>query len=50
MTIESKPENSQDLQDQKVMEAAASASEEFRKPVILPPPIPGQTAWSIMPW
>ena len=47
MTIESKPENLTDLQE---METAASESEEFRQPAILPPPVPGQTAWSILPW
>ncbi len=50
MTIESKPENLQDLPDNKTMEASANESVESRKPLILPPPVPGQTAWSIMPW
>ena len=50
MTIESKPENQKDLQDQNAMKASPPEPMEFRKPVILPPPIPGQTAWSILPW
>ena len=50
MTIESKPENATDLQDKKTLDAAAPESAEYRQPLILPPPIPGQTAWSILPW
>ena len=50
MSIESKPENQHDLQDQNAMEASTPEPAELRKPVILPPPIPGQTAWSILPW
>ena len=50
MSIESKPENQHDLQDQNAREASTPEPAEFRKPVILPPPIPGQTAWSILPW
>ncbi len=50
MTIEPKPENQKDLQDQNAMEASPPEPMEFSIPIILPPPIPGQTAWSILPW
>ena len=50
MSIESKPEHTTELHDQKVMEASSPESDSGSKPVILPPPVPGQTAWSIMPW
>ncbi len=50
MTNETKPETPKILQDQNTLDVAKPESVEFRKPVILPPPIPGQTAWSIVPW
>ncbi len=50
MTTESKPEDTLDLRNQAATEVSKPEPMEFVKPLILPPPIPGQTAWSIVPW
>jgi hypothetical protein len=50
MTLESKPDHSIDFQEKKALEASPPVAKELQTPLILPPPIPGQTAWSILPW
>jgi hypothetical protein len=50
MTIESKPEHSEDFQEKAATDATPPLANELHPPLILPPPIPGQTAWSILPW
>jgi hypothetical protein len=51
MTIESSTEQSTDQSKIKAAPAEATAprQEEFQVRIV-PPPIPGQTGWSIVPW
>ena len=52
MMIESKPEAAKDLPiSQSVpMEASSLKHEDYPFYIVPPPPVPGQTAWSIVPW
>ena len=52
MMIESEPEAQQDLPERKTvpMEASAPRHEDYPFYIVPPPPIPGQTGWSIVPW
>ena len=52
MMIESKPEAPIDLSERRVvpMEASDPRQEDTPFYVVPPPPIPGQTGWSIVPW
>jgi hypothetical protein len=52
MMIESKPETLAELPERKVspMETSASNPEDYPFYIVPPPPIPGQTGWSIVPW
>jgi len=52
MMIESQPEAPQDVPERKAvpMEASASRQEDYPFYIVPPPPIPGQTGWSIVPW
>ncbi len=52
MKTESKPEAPKVLPETKANpeQAAASIQEEYPFYIVPPPPIPGQTSWSIVPW
>lgn len=54
MMIESKPEVQKDSSDKKavvvVLEASALKPEDYPFYIVPPPPVPGQTGWSIVPW
>jgi hypothetical protein len=52
MMIESKPETAKELPDRKTvpLEAAAPKPEVYPFYIVPPPPVPGQTGWSIVPW
>ena len=52
MMIESKPEKPQDLPERTAspLEASALKPEDYPFYIVPPPPIPGQTGWSIVPW
>ena len=51
MLIESKQEAPKDLPERKAVPLESSAPSQEDYPFhIVPPPIPGQTGWSIVPW
>jgi hypothetical protein len=52
MMIESKLETPKELPETQAVSAQASAPkpEEYPFYIVPPPPIPGQTGWSIVPW
>jgi hypothetical protein len=52
MMIESKPEATKNLPERETvpMEASDPRQEDIPFYVVPPPPIPGETGWSIVPW
>lgn len=53
MMIEPKPEAPKNLPERKAVPLEASASrqqEDYPFYIVPPPPLPGQTGWSIVPW
>lgn len=52
MMIESKPQAPEDQPERKPvpMEASDPRQEDYPFYIVPPPPVPGQTGWSIVPW
>lgn len=52
MLIESKPEAPVDPPERKAVPLGASVPRQQDAPfrIVPPPPVPGQTGWSIVPW